>query len=158
LTCLPFSTQDFQFVEYLEHMMQSNMSNTLAYRRLVDVDFGSRYIDTCDAQLSYIHNQQGKSFQLFDVDIEGIAFVAAYLLVLLIKVCLNQISTCFFFNAYDPAFFRTPRTQILENILHRLRPIFFESIHFLPLYLQCATSFFQSWLVFSFPAIQYLPT
>lgn len=92
-----FSFQNLNFGEaFLGHIMQARVSHTLLHSRLVAVNFRSQYIRVCHAwSLYYAQQYDHGEISLPEKDLEGIAFVAAYLLVLVIKVGLPCTISCF---------------------------------------------------------------
>ncbi|KAF5327180.1 hypothetical protein D9619_004392 [Psilocybe cf. subviscida] len=76
---------------FLGHIMQARVSHTLLHSRLVAVNFRSQYIRVCHAwSLYYAQQYDHGEISLPEKDLEGIAFVAAYLLVLVIKNIVKQ--------------------------------------------------------------------
>lgn len=64
--------------------MKANVSSTQVQYRLIDVDFKSRYPTL--SEVDPFETVPIRGTKEFRRDLEGITFVAAYLLVLLIKV------------------------------------------------------------------------
>lgn len=80
--------------------MKANISNTLAHRRLVDLDFSSQYMTVCHTWSSYMRRLSEHHSVVLPVTYlqEGATFVAAYLLVLVIKV--GRSTYAFLFCCY----------------------------------------------------------
>ncbi|KAF5327550.1 hypothetical protein D9619_004179 [Psilocybe cf. subviscida] len=73
---------DFRFNGFLEHIMQANISSALVQRRLVGMDFSARYIRFFAIYFRVGNRKSSRSVQ---DRLDGITFVVAYLLVLVIK-------------------------------------------------------------------------
>ncbi|KAF5310868.1 hypothetical protein D9619_007687 [Psilocybe cf. subviscida] len=81
--------------DFLEDLIQANLSdsNTLVYRRILQMDLVSRYRKACDSRLRLKDFRRSNillpaavdaKIELYEI-IEGIAFMTAYLLVLVIR-------------------------------------------------------------------------
>lgn len=93
--------------------MQASMSNTLVHRKLVDVDFKSRYMTFSDMRLGASVDQNADADISNDrliYHLQGVAFVVAYLLVLVIKVSNLVLLSLIFTKAV--CFFMTILTQL----------------------------------------------
>lgn len=77
-------------VGFLEHMMQANMSTRLIHCYLVDVDLRSRY-EMLPVVRSFTNKAPIPMNVYLQRDVERLAFVTVYFLVLVIKVRLDAL-------------------------------------------------------------------
>lgn len=66
--------------------MQANISNAQVQRKLVNVDFKSRYIRICESGDCSPSMKRAAVVVWGEKHLEGIAFLTAYILLLVIKV------------------------------------------------------------------------
>lgn len=160
MTTSSFQSRSSGFANFLEHMMQANMSDKLLHHRINKIDLLARYRKACSQtrvathmETVYMNSFAAKSLEeVYDLDtsdgtIGGIAFMVAYLLVLVIRVSLLLFS---FHHAKPIVSFLTSVAHIIISWtrLQPLRPIFSKHILLQVLFMECTRNLYQSWLVF----------
>lgn len=100
LTKSSFKGVGVGFGSFLDHLMQADVSNALLHRRILNVDLLSRFRKVCSptklahppsstrsAEAEFNSNYSlSIEVRLSGLEIQGIAFMVAYLLVLVLKV------------------------------------------------------------------------
>lgn len=90
---ISFQHRDNLFNTFLGHLVKANLSNTLLYHTLLRVDLLSCYRNICSGTTLGLHIKRDKGSiktPQAQIIIESMVLMAAYLLVLVIRVGLSK--------------------------------------------------------------------